>query len=238
VERKNGMAQVVGVILAGGTGSRMGAELPKQFLPLEGHPVIAWAMEAFNSHRDITGILVVSHRDYIGRIRSITEDHNIGKLIDVLPGGETRQGSSYSAVTGHPFSGGDIILIHDAARPFITADIITLSIEAAREWGAAGVYVPAIDTVTVGAEGFAAAIPDRKTLYYTQTPQTFTCEVIRDAHEQAMKKNIFSASDDVQMALDAGYRVKMVEGAYTNIKITTPYDFEAAQMIAAKGMYT
>jgi len=238
VERKNGMAQVVGVILAGGTGSRMGAELPKQFLPLEGHPVIAWAMEAFNSHRDITGILVVSHRDYIGRIRSITEDHNIGKLIDVLPGGETRQGSSYSAVTGHPFSGGDIILIHDAARPFITADIITLSIEAAREWGAAGVYVPAIDTVTVGAEGFAAAIPDRKTLYYTQTPQTFTCEVIRDAHEQAMKKNIFSASDDVQMALDAGYRVKMVEGAYTNIKITTPYDYEAAQMIAAKGLYT
>jgi len=80
-------------------------------------------------------------------------------------------------------------------------------------------------------------IPDRKTLYYTQTPQTFTFEVIRDAHEQAMKKNIFSASDDVQMALDAGYRVKMVEGAYTNIKITTPYDYEAAQMIAAKGLY-
>ena len=90
----------------------------------------------------------------------------------------------------------------------------------------------------MGGEGFAAAIPDRKTLYNTQTPQTFTCEVIRDAHEQAMKKNIFSASDDVQMALDAGYRVKMVEGAYTNIKITTPYDFEAAQMIAAKGLYT
>ena len=70
------MAQVVGVILAGGTGSRMGAELPKQFLPLEGRPVIAWAMEAFNSHRDITGILAVSHRDYIARIRSIAEAGN------------------------------------------------------------------------------------------------------------------------------------------------------------------
>jgi 2-C-methyl-D-erythritol 4-phosphate cytidylyltransferase len=231
------MAQVFGVILAGGTGRRMGAELPKQFLPLEGRPVIAWAMEAFNSHRDINGILIVSHRDYIGRIRSIAEDHNIGKLTDVLPGGETRQGSSYNAVTGHSFSGGDIILIHDAARPFITADMITHSIDAAREWGAAGVYVPAIDTVTVGAEGFAAEIPDRKNLYYTQTPQTFTCGVIRDAHEKALARNTASASDDVQMALDAGYRVKMVEGAYTNIKITTPYDYEAARMIAAKGLY-
>lgn len=226
-----------GVILAGGTGSRMGAELPKQFLPLEGRPVIAWAMEAFSSHRDITGVLVVSHPDYIDRIRGIAEEQGIGKIIDVLPGGETRQGSSYHAITGYSFKGDDIILIHDAARPFITADIITRSIDAARECGAAGVYVPAIDTVTVGVEGFAAKIPDRKTLYYTQTPQTFTFEVIRDAHEQAMKKNILSASDDVQMALDAGYRVKMVEGAYTNIKITTPYDYEAAQMIAAKGLY-
>lgn len=231
------MARVFGVILAGGTGSRMGAELPKQFLDLEGRPVIAWAMEAFNTHRDITGILAVSHREYIGRIRSIAEVQGIGKLIDVLPGGETRQGSSYNAVTGHSFSGDDIILIHDAARPFITADIITRSIDAAREWGAAGVYVPAIDTVTVGAEGFAADIPDRKSLYYTQTPQAFTCAVIRDAHEKALARNTTSASDDVQMALDAGYRVKMAEGAYTNIKITTPYDYEAAKMIAAKGLY-
>ena len=105
-----------------------------------------------------------------------------------------------------------------------------------REHGAAGAYVRATDTISEGKDGFVTAIPERSGLYYTQTPQAFRYEVIMDAHRSARERNRVSSTDDAGMVLDAGGRVRSVEGDYRNIKITSPADYEAAKALASRGL--
>ncbi len=222
------MEKIFAVILAGGTGTRLGGDTPKQFLPLGGKPVIARSLEVCSSLDAITGIIVTAPEEFLDETRRIIEEYGFAK---VIAGGATRQGSVWNALTCRGFGDDDIVLVHDAARPFVTAGVIMECVSAVRTHGAAGVYVPSTDTVTEVDEGVVSAVPLRHRFYLTQTPQGFRYAVIRAAHEKARGAGVFDATDDVTLAIDAGYRVKMVEGDRRNIKITTAFDYDIARLL-------
>ncbi len=226
------MNSLYAIILAGGRGSRLGAEEPKQFLDLAGRPVIAWSMEAFAAVSGIAGMILVGPEDERARMETIAADYGHGLVRAVVPGGATRQGSSWNGLSALPFDDDDIVIIHDAARPFIEPATILECVGEARSHGAAAVYVHATDTVAEGADGFVRAIPSREGLYYAQTPQCFRYGIIRGAHLRARAAGNDSATDDVRLALDAGHGVKIVGGDARNMKITTAFDLEAARFFA------
>ena len=223
---------VYAVILSGGEGKRIGSEHPKQFLPLGGKPVLLWSVDLFNSIKQIDHIIVVSNPRYMDETRAYVKGFD--KILKIISGGETRQDSVYNALASHEFSEKDIILFHDAARPFITKNIIMRCLAAIENSDAAGTYLPATDTITEIETGYVNSIPDRKKIFYTQTPQIFKYAVIKNSHEHARAQGIHHATDDVYLVLNSGYRVKTVEGDYLNIKITTQFDYEFAQWIAEK----
>lgn len=226
------MSGIYGIILAGGSGLRMGIGIPKQFLPLGGKPVIAWCLNTFASLPGIQGIVVATPPEYRERTEEIVSDLKSDKTFTVIIGGATRQGSSYNALSGRAFSADDILLFHDAARPFIREDTVLRCIEAARLHGAAGVYMRSVDTITRVREGFVESIPPREHLWQAQTPQAFRFEIIQEAHERARARGVSTASDDASLVFDAGFRVRIVEGEHTNFKITTPLDYEMARFIS------
>ena len=232
------MSSVYAVILAGGQGSRLGSETPKQLMPLAGRPVIAWSLDLFSSADCVDGIIVVSHADTRGSVELLLKDRAFRKVIAVVDGGETRQGSVWNALISREFEGDDIVLFHDAARPFAGTALVGRCVEEARVHGAAGTYVKAVDTVAELDGEFVISVPGRERLYYTQTPQAFRYDVIRDAHERARAGGVFDASDDASLVIGAGRRVRMVEGDYRNIKITTAFDLDAARFIAEKIKYS
>jgi 2-C-methyl-D-erythritol 4-phosphate cytidylyltransferase len=231
------MSSVYGIILSGGSGSRLGNEMPKQFIDLGGKPLIAWSLLRFNSHPSIHGIIVVSANENINEINKICQHFNISKLLKVIPGGKTRQESSYNAVSSYNYKDDDILLIHDAARPFLTDRIISDSISSATEYGAAAVYVKSIDTITEIKNGFVVSIPNREDLFFAQTPQSFRYDIIHASHENAVNSGSSGSSDDVSLVLNSGYKIKKVDGEYFNLKITVTSDIDLAIKILEKNKF-
>lgn len=225
------MQKIYAIILAGGQGKRIGGDIPKQFLQLNKKPVIVYTIEKFNIP-EIEGIIIVTPEEYIDYTKNLIKEYSLQKIINVINGGETRQGSSYNAVKSMNFNEDDILVLHDAARPFVNNKIISQCIEETKIHNATGVYIKAIDTIAEIQNGFVNSIPNREKLYYTQTPQSFKYKIILKAHEFALSKGITNSSDDIQMVINAGYKVKIVSGDYSNIKITSPIDFELAGFIA------
>lgn len=225
------MARTYGIILAGGSGSRMGRTEPKQFLPLGGMPVIAWSLMLFNARKSIDAIIAVSADEHRHRLQEIATQFGITKIRAIVRGGSTRQESARNAVSALPFDHDDILIFHDAARPFVTGRCVEACIDAARAHGAAAAYVPLHDTVAEIADGFVSSVPPRDRLYAAQTPQGFQYRIIRQAHDYALREGI-SATDDAGLAIAAGFIVKMVEGDDENIKITTERDYRAACAVA------
>lgn len=225
------MQKIYVIILAGGHGKRIGGDIPKQFLQLNNKPVIIHTIEEFNIP-EIEGIIIVTPEEYIDYTKNLIKEYSLQKIINVINGGETRQGSSYNAVKSMNFNQDDILVLHDAARPFINNKIISQCIQETKIHNAAGVYIKTTDTIAEIQNGFVNSIPDRENLFYTQTPQSFKYKIIRDAHEFALSKGITNSSDDIQMVINMGYKVKVVQGDYNNIKITSPTDFELAGFIA------
>ncbi len=222
------------IILAGGTGTRLGGNEPKQFLPLGDKSVITWSLLAFEHHPLVDNIITVLPASYHDRIESISREYSISKYLHTVEGGDTRQQSSWNAMQSYTFDQEDILLFHDAARPFVYSDIITNCIIMAGKYGAAGVYVPAIDTITEIREETVQRTLDRKLLHYTQTPQSFKYSVITDAHMKSSEEGVTGATDDISLVRNAGYRVYAVEGSYKNIKITTQHDYKMAQWLCGQ----
>lgn len=229
------MPNIYIVILAGGHGTRAGSEIPKQFLYVNGKPVIIHTLNKFTRmHSQIKGIIIAVPEEYTEYTNKLIKEFAIQKVIKIIKGGETRQGSSYNALTCMNFNDNDILIFHDAARPFVDPEAIDICIKEAGHNGSAGVYIKATDTIALIENNFVKQIPDRNKLYYTQTPQAFQYKIIKKAHELALSKGIHDPTDDVQLVLDAGYKVKMVEGSSRNIKITNAFDLELAEFIAGK----
>lgn len=225
------MSTTYAIILAGGMGLRLNNRTPKQFLLLAGKPVLAWSLETCDALAEIDHIIAVTPEEFIPRASEIARDCGIRKMLKVIPGGATRQESAHKALTSFDFSDNDILVFHDAARPFVRPDVIRSCVSEAGIHGAAAVYVPVQDTVAEVRDDFVVSVPARDRIYYAQTPQAFRFSVIGRAHESALASGALF-TDDVSLALAAGFKVKMIEGDYSNFKITTDFDYQAACRIA------
>ncbi len=211
--------KVTVIITAAGKGSRMGTELPKQFLDLGGLAVLQRAVAPFDMLEETDEIFVVGQSPYLDLIRQLCSPFK--KVSRIIKGGLQRQDSVSNAL-GHVDDG--IVLIHDGARPYVTGEIITKVLEETWKSGAATAAMPVKDTVRQKDSHTGQSMTlDRKTLYNVQTPQGFNTEIIKKAFARAAEEG-FVGTDDAVLAERAGYPVVLTEGSYANIKITTRED--------------
>lgn len=225
------------IVLAAGQGKRMQSAVAKQYLLLDGEPVVCHALRAFEES-EVEGIVLVTGADEIEYCRrEIVEKYGFKKVIDVVAGGKERYHSVYEglrALDGILLREG-IVLIHDGARPMVTEDIIVRTIEAAQNFGACVAAMPVKDTIKVAdPEQFAQVTPDRSTLWQIQTPQTFRYDLVFGAYQKLLSDahNQKGITDDAMVVekMCSG-RVKLVEGSYENMKVTTPEDMIVAESL-------
>jgi 2-C-methyl-D-erythritol 4-phosphate cytidylyltransferase len=246
--------RMVAVVLGGGVGQRLGAGLPKQLLTLGGTTLVERCVAAFEAAPGVDEILVVMARGYTGQVEALLGSR-YRKVAAVIEGGLTRPESTRVALSaiaaGQPApSGGDAllppggttppsppedvgVLLHDAARPLVDQRIIADCVAALREHDAAGVAVPASDTMVVTENGVMQSMPRRETLHRCQTPQCFRLSVIIRAHELAAADPGYSPTDDcgVVMRYLPDVPVHIVPGSERNIKVTYPQDLAVAEAL-------
>jgi 2-C-methyl-D-erythritol 4-phosphate cytidylyltransferase len=224
-----GTVRSTALILAGGSGSRMNTDLPKQYIQINSRTVLAYTLDPFQSSSNIDSIVIAASSEYHSLIEKIVSGENFSKVKKIILGGTTRQESSYNGVVSLQDNPPDIVFIHDAARPFISNSLFVKLIEQALEYGGASTAVKSTDTVYITENGCVTKIPQRDLLYNAQTPQVFRYRDILEAHKNARGKNKKNLSDDAGLLLEYGGTVKIVHGEYKNIKLTTPEDLELAK---------
>ena len=221
----------IGVILAGGKGLRLDKNMPKQMMLLGNKPVISWSVDTFHKIDLIDKIIVVSEKSILTEIKGLFPAHNYPKL-SFIEGGEERHDSSFNALISSKFNDDDIFLFHDAARPFVGEEIIVSVINETKKSGACGVYMQASDTIAIVNDSKIESIPDRKSVYYAQTPQGFKYKVIMQAHQNKNKGR--AITDDISLVFSMGLDVSVISGSYNNFKITTEEDLRIARLTATE----
>lgn len=224
------------VILAAGQGKRMHTAVAKQFLELNGRPLITYALSAFQESmaEDLVLVTGAEQLDYCRR--EIVEAFGFTKVKAVVAGGKERYHSVYEGLKALAQLGPmDYVLIHDGARPMVNGEIIQRSIEGARKYGACVAGMPVKDTIKLADdEGFGAGTPDRSRLWQIQTPQTFSFPLIFEAYSRilARPEGQERITDDAMvLEAESDCRVKLIEGDYRNIKVTTPEDILIAEAL-------
>jgi len=218
---------VTAIIAAGGRGERLGASHPKQLLEIGGQAILERSVNAFLTHEDVTDVVVALPQDLASRPPAYLT--NTAKPLRVVAGGARRQDSVAAAFRIVP-ERADVVVVHDAARPFASRDLIARTIAAAAESGAALAALEARDTVKQVHDRIVRHTLDRRTIFLAQTPQAFRRNVLRDA--LAITSD---ATDEAALAEQAGHAVHIVEGEASNIKITTPEDLVIADAISRGG---
>ena len=219
---------VCAIIVAAGSSERMNG-VDKIFAPLAGKPVLARAVAAFQDSPSVDRIVLVVTEQNIEKTRQLAEEHKWSKVAEVCAGGERRQDSVAAGLS--KLTGCDWVIVHDGARPLVTADLIDRGLEAAKETGAAAAAVPVTDTIKMAMENMIVqGTPPRKSLWAVQTPQVFRSDILREAYRQ-MK---YDVTDDATLVERAGYKVKLYMSAYDNIKITTHEDQALAEILVKK----
>lgn len=233
IDDKSLSGNVTAVITAAGKGTRMNSSINKQYIELGGMPVLARTIAAFQECGQVDEIVVVINEEDIQFCKnSIIDRYGLNKVKTLVSGGTERQNSVYKGLC-EVDNKCEIVLIHDGARPFVSNQIIVASIENARSYRACGVGVKLKDTVKISnSEGFVSSTPDRNNLWSIQTPQSFDYRIIMKAHEEAIRNN-YIGTDDMVLVEKMGIPVKIVEGSYNNIKITTPEDIIIGEAILA-----
>lgn len=212
------------VIVAAGKSKRMKLKENKVFYNLCGKPVIRYSVDMMKKC-GINTVVVVSNED-MEKCTDILKDTD--SIITV--GGDRRQQSVYNGLCRIKDTDCDVVLIHDAARPLITRDIIMRVLSEVKTYDAVGVGVKVKDTIKVVKNNFIESTPDRDILWAVQTPQAFKYDVILKAHRYAIETG-FTSTDDTVLAERLGIKVKMIEGSYGNIKLTTPEDLKIARSL-------
>lgn len=220
----------VAIVLAAGKGTRMGSEIPKQFLKIQDKPVLYYSLKTFQDSPLISEIILViagEWQDYCRK--NILKPYGITKVAKMVEGGKERYDSVYAGLSS--CEGCDYVFIHDGARPFITEDILQRCMGAVREHKACVVGMPSKDTVKIAdSEGNIAQTPARSLVWIIQTPQVFSYKLIREAYEEMFARGMDGITDDAMVVEAAKQcKVKLVEGSYGNIKITTPEDIKIAE---------
>lgn len=222
------------VIVAAGRGSRMRTSESKQFLPLAGMPILIHTLLRFHNLPEVGMIVVVVPAGDEERVRRMAESYGCAdKLVKIVAGGKERQ---HSVLKGLSIlkEKTDLVLVHDGVRPFVSPHAVRAVSREAERTGAAVLAVRVKDTIkTVGADGVIQNTPDRQSLWAVQTPQAFRLSLLLEAYEAAAASDV-SATDDAMLVERLGVPVHIVEGEYSNIKITTPEDLEWAEHLLAR----
>ena len=219
----------VAIVLAAGQGKRMNSKVQKQYLLIKEKPVLYYTLNAFEKSPLISDIILVTGKDEIEYCqKEIVEKYGFEKVRKITAGGKERYHSVYEGI--RVIDQADYVLIHDGARPFVDAAMIERVCEAVQEHKACVVGMPVKDTIKIADdEQFAAQTPDRRQVWQVQTPQTFAYDLIKEAYEKLLAEEPEGITDDAMVVETmTDYRVKLVEGSYRNIKITTPEDLDIA----------
>lgn len=218
------------IIVAAGQGRRIGGDLPKQFQPVLGKPILYHTLLRFEKCTLINDVVLITGKDWLAYVsQEIVDRFSFYKVKKIVEGGAERQDSVYAGIgslDGPP----DIVIIHDAVRPFISIGKIEETIHACQKYGAAILAVPPKDTIKIARDGFVDKTLDRDLLWSVQTPQVFKYEIILKAYEGALEKGIYK-TDDAALVELAGLPVSIVRGESENIKITVPSDLKLAEII-------
>lgn len=219
------------IVAAAGMSNRMGSKINKQFIWIEGKPILAHTIEKFEKCRYIDEIIIVSKEEEIEYCRKeIVKKYKFNKVSNIVRGGKKRQDSVYNGILALNEKT-DIVLTHDGARPFVKIESIVDGIKGVLDFGACVIGVPVTDTIkVVESDDIVKNTPDRSTIWAAQTPQCFRKEILIEGYDDAIK-NRFSATDDSSIVEKVGYNVKMIMGSYSNIKITTPEDIIVAESL-------
>jgi 2-C-methyl-D-erythritol 4-phosphate cytidylyltransferase / 2-C-methyl-D-erythritol 2,4-cyclodiphosphate synthase len=224
------MAKVAAVVVAAGRGYRAGGDMPKQYRAIAGEPVIRPTLIAFLRHPQIDAVQPVIHPDDADAFRAATA--GLDNLLPPVPGGATRQASVRAGLDALRAAAPELVLIHDAARPFLSGDLINRAITAAKQHGAAVPAIAITDTVKqIDAQDMISATLDRSRLRTVQTPQAFAYDLIVALHGRAAAAGREDFTDDAALAEWAGHRVNAFPGESTNVKLTTNDDFERAELL-------
>ena len=224
---KSRVTKTGAIIVGAGSSQRMGRD--KVFMPLGGKPLFAWAVDICQSCKLVDQIVIVLNETKLDLGRGLAKDRRWSKVVEICSGGRRRQDSVRQGL--NELEDCDWVIIHDGARPFLTADLIRDGLEAAQATGAAVAAVPIKDTVKLGgSDMMVSSTLNRQELWAVQTPQIFRFDIIAEAHEQ-VKEDV---TDDASMVEHTGHKVKLYMGSYNNIKITTPEDLALAELIAGR----
>jgi len=230
------MGQIIAILPAAGLGTRMGAEMPKQFLELDGVPIAILAVRRVASCAQVSQIIVATRQDGIAKLEERIRKENFKQPVRVIKGGDSRQESVAEALKLVP-DDTELVLVHDAVRPFVAPEHVTRVIEEARRCRAAIVGIPAMDTVK---EVKRASLPEdvalitntipRERVVLAQTPQVFDTRLLKEAFARAAADGV-NASDEAGLVERLGYDVHVVHGSERNIKITKPADMDLARFV-------
>lgn len=219
------------IIVAGGKGLRMGAELPKQFLPVGGRPVLMRTIERFREYSPDLGIILVLPQSQQDFWRELCRKHGFTVEHTVADGGDTRFMSTKNGLAAVPDDAHGVVAIHDGVRPFVSVEVIARCFGAARQHGAAIPVMPVTDTLRYVADGHGGHNVKRADYRSVQTPQAFDIQMIKKAFDTPDSE---AFTDDASVAEAAGAAVAMVDGNRENIKLTTPYDLLVAEMLCGR----
>ncbi len=226
---------IYAVIAAGGIGSRMGSETPKQYLSVGGKSIISHTVEKFSRNERIDKVIVLCPDEWVSYTKELINSNEI----TVISGGETRNETLMKAIDYIESTDGlnhDTILVtHDAVRPFVTDKIINDNIDAVLKYGATGTAIAAVDTIFETENGeVVTSVPDRSKLYQAQTPQCFGALTLRELYNSLSDSEKEILTDACKIFTIKGYDVHIVKGDVSNIKITYPYDLIVAEAILKK----
>ena len=218
------------IVLAAGQGKRMHSKIQKQFLEIQGYPVLYYSLRCFQESPLIQDIILVTGEDALSYCKEeIVKKYGFTKVSNVIAGGKERYDSVYAGLC--ECRDCEYVLIHDGARPFVTEEILKRGLQKVKETGACVIGMPSKDTVKLSdEEGYVKETPNRKCVWTIQTPQIFLYSLIREAHDSIRQKDMSKITDDAMVVeQETGAKVALAEGSYQNIKITTPEDLDIAE---------
>lgn len=218
------------IVLAAGQGKRMNSAIQKQFLEVKGYPVLYYSLKCFQESSIIENIILVTGKDAIEYCKEeIVNKYNFTKVSAVIEGGKERYDSVYAGLVACQKC--DYVFIHDGARPFISKEILERGLKGVQKTGACVIGMPSKDTVKIAdIDGYIKETPDRKLVWNIQTPQIFSYDLIKEAHDCIRMKDMSAITDDAMVVeQETGRKIVLAEGSYKNIKITTPEDLLVAE---------
>jgi len=225
------MEEVSVIIPAGGSGKRFGSEKPKQYLELDGVPIIIRTLLCFEKCEKINNIIIAVHGEWVDHLWDEVAKYKVNKVKDIVVGGKERLNSIDHALKSSYIDDKGIVLVHDAVRPFVSEHLINRIIAATEELGAAIPGLNPKETIkSADSDNEVISTLDRSILWSIQTPQGFKYSILKKAYKNAIESNFFG-TDDSSLVEKIGQRVKIIPGEEQNIKITTPFDMTIASEI-------